>query len=73
MNPMFVAYGPVFRQNYRVETFSIVEVYELMCAVLEIEPRPNNGSMENVRSMLKIPRKQVIRKLLISYTTFKDL
>lgn len=61
MNPIFLAHGPAFRSNFRVDAFSIVEVYELMCAVLEIEPQPNNGTIINVRSMLKIPRKKIIR------------
>lgn len=64
MNPIFVAHGPAFRANYKTASFSIVEVYELMCAVLEIDAMPNNGSLVNVRSMLRMPRKQIISKLI---------
>lgn len=64
MNPIFVAHGPAFRANYKTSSFSIIEIYELMCAVLEIDAMPNNGSLVNVRSMLRMPRKQIISKLI---------
>lgn len=54
MNSIFIGVGPYFRKNVQIDPFRIVDLYPLMCALLEIEPRPNNGSLENVKSMLLI-------------------
>lgn len=31
MHALFVAYGPKFKQNYTVDPFQNVEIYNLMC------------------------------------------
>ena len=52
MYPIFMAHGPAFKENFKTESFKNVDMYELMCAVLEVNPAPNNGTLENVRAML---------------------
>lgn len=47
------AQGPAFKVGYEIEPFSILDLYPLMCDLLGIEPRPNNGSMDIVKKMLK--------------------
>ena len=54
MNSFFIGVGPYFKKNLQIPPFRIVDIYPLMCEILEIEPRPNNGSLENVKSMLLI-------------------
>jgi hypothetical protein len=52
MHPFFIAFGPRFKQNFTRDTFNIVDIYPLMCSVLEIEPAANNGSFSNVSPLL---------------------
>jgi len=39
--------------DYEIEPFSILDLYPMMCDLLGIEPRPNNGSMAIVKKMYK--------------------
>ena len=39
--------------GYEIEPFSIIDLYPMMCDLLGIEPRPNYGSMANVKKMYK--------------------
>lgn len=47
------AQGPAFKVGYEIEPFSIIDLYPMMCDLLGIEPRPNNGSMAIVKNMYK--------------------
>ena len=38
-----------------MEPFKTVDLYPLMCQLLGIDPHPNNGSLENVKAVLKDP------------------
>uniref|UniRef100_A0A5S6QSK1 Ectonucleotide pyrophosphatase/phosphodiesterase family member 5 n=1 Tax=Trichuris muris TaxID=70415 RepID=A0A5S6QSK1_TRIMR len=53
MQPYFIALGPAFKTGVQVPSFENVDIYELICYVLDLEPKPNNGSFERVRYMLK--------------------
>ncbi|XP_075940494.1 ectonucleotide pyrophosphatase/phosphodiesterase family member 5 [Anarhichas minor] len=52
MQPVFVAHGPAFRQNYLKTSMRSVDLYPLMCHILSIHPLPNNGSLLNVQDLL---------------------
>lgn len=52
MQPVFVARGPAFRQNYVKTSMRSVDLYPLMCHILSIQPLPNNGSLLNVQDLL---------------------
>nr|XP_019947133.1 PREDICTED: ectonucleotide pyrophosphatase/phosphodiesterase family member 5-like [Paralichthys olivaceus] len=52
MQPVFVARGPAFRQNYMKTSMRSVDLYPLMCHILSVRPLPNNGSLSNVRDLL---------------------
>ncbi|XP_018553454.1 ectonucleotide pyrophosphatase/phosphodiesterase family member 5 [Lates calcarifer] len=52
MQPVFVARGPAFRQNYVKTSMRSVDLYPLMCHILSIRPMPNNGSLLNVKDLL---------------------
>ncbi len=49
MRPVFVARGPAFKKNYttlKSTTVNSVDIYNLMCFILDLVPGPNNGSFE---------------------------
>lgn len=50
---IFFARGPAFRQGVEMGEFETVDLYPMMCHLLGINPRPNNGSLINVKEMLK--------------------
>ena len=52
---IFFARGPAFRQGVEIGDFETVDLYPLMCHLLGINPRSNNGSLIYVKEMLKEP------------------
>ncbi|KAJ8355512.1 hypothetical protein SKAU_G00183060 [Synaphobranchus kaupii] len=52
MHPVFVARGPAFRRGYSKASAHAVDLYPLMCHILDLPPAPNNGSLANVRDLL---------------------
>lgn len=69
MFPIFIAQGPAIRKNYIMESFDIVDIYPLMCEILNLEPGINNGSLSNVESMLKkFTQRHLILYAIISFT-----
>ncbi|KAL2080189.1 hypothetical protein ACEWY4_023982 [Coilia grayii] len=56
MQAMFLSYGPKFLSHTEVEPFSNVELYNLMCDVLEIMPGENNGTHGSMNHLLRKPR-----------------
>ncbi|KAL0967137.1 hypothetical protein UPYG_G00248270 [Umbra pygmaea] len=55
MHPVFVARGPSFRKNFIKSSMHSVDLYPLMCHILSVRPRPNNGSLSRVRDLLSEP------------------
>ena len=53
MKPIFMAMGPEFKVGVKIPIFHNIDVYELMCHLLDIEPAPNNGSLHRAHSILK--------------------
>jgi len=52
MHPIFIAHGPAFKKAYKAEPFQSVDLYPLLCHLLDIKPRPNNGSLEAIKHIL---------------------
>lgn len=52
MKPFFRAVGPDFRKDLEVGPFETVNIYELMCHLLGINPEPNDGNLDITRHML---------------------
>jgi len=52
MHPIFIAHGPVFKKAYKADPFESVDLYPLLCHLLDIEPRPNNGSLSAIVHIL---------------------
>jgi hypothetical protein len=44
MNAMFVAQGPSFKKKIEVRPFHSIDLYNLMCAMIGVNPSPNNGT-----------------------------
>ena len=38
MHGIFYAYGPLFKENFRIDTFELINIYPLICYILDIEP-----------------------------------
>ncbi|XP_077465613.1 glycerophosphocholine cholinephosphodiesterase ENPP6 [Stigmatopora argus] len=52
MAGFFLAAGPDFKQNYHAAPIRSVDVYNVMCRTLGVEPLPNNGSWSRVEKLL---------------------
>ena len=53
MHPVFLARGPAFKRSYVAENVvNSVDIYELMCFVLDLKPALNNGSFDNVKNLI---------------------
>ncbi|KAF6364359.1 ectonucleotide pyrophosphatase/phosphodiesterase 3 [Rhinolophus ferrumequinum] len=55
MEAIFLAYGPSFKEKMEVEPFDNIEVYNLICDLLHIQPAPNNGTHGSLNHLLKVP------------------
>ena len=53
MAGFFVGRGPAFRQGYKREGFDNVHLYPLMCRLMGLDPKPNNGSLREVQDILR--------------------
>ncbi|XP_061644009.1 glycerophosphocholine cholinephosphodiesterase ENPP6 [Phyllopteryx taeniolatus] len=52
MGGFFLAAGPDFKQNFRAPPIQAVDVYNVLCQTLGVEPLPNNGSWSRVENFL---------------------
>ncbi len=53
MRAIFLAHGAAFKKNFVAEPFENIEVYNLMCKILNLNPAKNDGDFEKVKSVLK--------------------
>ena len=53
MNPAFFACGPSFRVGYKQWCVKTIDLYSLMCHILNIRPEPHDGCFERVKPFLK--------------------
>lgn len=53
MQALFIADGPAFKDGARVGTVMNLDVYELVCYLLKLNPAPNDGSLERIKGILK--------------------
>lgn len=53
MHGIFYATGPSFRKSYRTGSLHSIDIYPLLCAIYEIEPRLNiDGRIEHIEFLL---------------------
>ncbi|XP_041867733.1 venom phosphodiesterase [Melanotaenia boesemani] len=55
MHALFLSYGPKFNYKTKIEPFSNIELYNLMCDLLEIPPSDNNGTHGSMNHALRKP------------------
>uniref|UniRef100_A0A8C8MIV1 SMB domain-containing protein n=1 Tax=Oncorhynchus tshawytscha TaxID=74940 RepID=A0A8C8MIV1_ONCTS len=52
---IFIGYGPRLKYKTNVAPFENIEVYNLLCDLLDISPAPNNGTHGSLNHLLKNP------------------
>jgi predicted AlkP superfamily pyrophosphatase or phosphodiesterase len=55
MQATFIAAGPAFASGTVVPRVRSVDVYALMAHVLGLRPAANDGSLDSIRAVLKLP------------------
>ncbi|TYP93977.1 ectonucleotide pyrophosphatase/phosphodiesterase family member 5 [Fodinibius salinus] len=53
MQGIFIARGPAFKKSADVDAFQSIHIYELLNHVMNINPAPNDGSLDSVKVLLK--------------------
>ncbi|XP_077992145.1 ectonucleotide pyrophosphatase/phosphodiesterase family member 5-like [Glandiceps talaboti] len=66
MKPAFFARGPGFKDDYQATPFDSVDIYPMMCHLMELKAAPNNGSLDNILHMLR--KDDTSAALRVSYT-----
>ena len=52
MHTLLLAHGPAFRSSTTIDQLSLLHLYELMAALLDVEPAPNDGRRAPTRPLL---------------------
>ena len=52
MRALFIAHGPAFEAGRVVEPFENIQIYNLLCSLLQIVPSPNDGDMRVAKSLM---------------------
>jgi predicted AlkP superfamily pyrophosphatase or phosphodiesterase len=50
---IFYASGPAFKKNYKFKELNNVDVYNLICKILDLKPAPNDGNPKNIKRILR--------------------
>lgn len=53
MFSIFYAAGPSFKKNYKFKELNNVDVYNLICGILDIKPAKNDGDPSHIKGMLR--------------------
>ena len=53
MRATFIAHGAAFKKNYVAQPFENVEIYNLMCKILNLTPAKNDGDLDKVKNLLR--------------------
>ncbi len=53
MFAIFYAAGPSFKKNYRFKELYNVDIYDLICKILNITPAKNDGDPEHIKGLLR--------------------
>lgn len=53
MRAVFIGSGEAFKNGYVSAPFQNIEVYNLMCKILNLNPAENDGNFENIKDLLK--------------------
>jgi predicted AlkP superfamily pyrophosphatase or phosphodiesterase len=53
MFSIFYASGPCFKRNYRFRELNNIDVYNLICRILDIRPAQNDGNFAHIKGLLR--------------------
>jgi predicted AlkP superfamily pyrophosphatase or phosphodiesterase len=53
MQATFIAHGSAFKKGFIAEPFENIQIYNLMCKILGLNPAQNDGDFEKVKGLLK--------------------
>jgi len=53
MQSFFLANGPSFKKGYQIEGFQNIHLYEVMAHLLNLDPAPNDGSLDSLIHILE--------------------
>ena len=52
MHTGFFAFGPTFKQHATFDKIRSIDVYSLMCYILDLKPKRNDGSLDSIIKLL---------------------
>jgi len=52
MRAFFLAHGPAFKKGVEIPAFDNVDLFPLICSIMDLEPAPNNGTLKIVQQAL---------------------
>lgn len=55
MQGIFVAHGPAFTAGSRIDRVEAIDLYELMAALLDLRPAPNDGRRDAFAAVVRLP------------------
>jgi len=50
---IFYAAGPAFKKNFTFRELKNVDVYNLVCRIIDIKPSPNDGNSKTIKRLLR--------------------
>jgi len=53
MFSIFYAAGPSFKKNYKFKELDNIDVYNLLCRILDLQPAKNDGNPAHIKGMLR--------------------
>jgi len=53
MYSIFYAAGPSFKRNYKFKELNNIDIYNLVCRILDIKPAKNDGNTDHIKGMLR--------------------
>jgi alkaline phosphatase D len=53
MFAIFYATGPAFKRNYKFKELNNVDIYNLVCRILDIKPAINDGNAQHIKGLLR--------------------
>jgi predicted AlkP superfamily pyrophosphatase or phosphodiesterase len=53
MFSIFYASGPSFKKNYKLKELNNIDVYNLICRILDLKPTKNDGNPAHIKGMLR--------------------
>ncbi|SNY42054.1 Predicted pyrophosphatase or phosphodiesterase, AlkP superfamily [Arsukibacterium tuosuense] len=59
MQAIFIGHGPAFAKGKTIPSFANIELYNLMCEILDITPAANDGDLKWTRQLLQLKKQQI--------------